>query len=58
MSKNLKERSAYRYLHLDADSVLMSVRLHWWRYNNDVGRMRKQRAEQRARQHLIDAWEE
>ena len=45
MSRNWKEKTAYRYVHLGIPipTHLLSIRIKWWRYNFDIGKMRYKR---------------
>ena len=45
MSRNWKEKTAYRYVHLGIPipTHLLSIRRKWWRYNFDIGKMRYKR---------------
>ena len=45
MSRNWKEKAAYRYVYLSIPILthLFCIRRKWWRYNFDIGKMRYKR---------------
>lgn len=60
MSRNWKEKAAYRYVHLGIPipTHLFCIREKWWRYNFDIGEMRYKRKQYIEKQLNKDMYEQ
>lgn len=47
MSKDFKQRTAYKYLHGNLEQVPANIEKKWNRHNFDVGESRKKRIDKR-----------
>ncbi len=60
MSRNWKEKAAYRYVHLGIPipTHLFCIRKKWWRYNFYIGEMRYKRKQYIEKQLNKDMYEQ